>query len=114
MMAGEYQIIKRTYDFANISRYGSSDLYRNEVDEFLETYIFRDIPIKDDDIYVLVDAGWENRLDLIAYEFYKNSDMWWVIAAANNLPNPCLVPFGTQLRVPGLSTLWGYRGIMLR
>ena len=43
----------------------------------------------------------QDRLDLIAYDFYGDSTLWWVIAMANDLPGDSMFPpLGFQLRVP--------------
>ena len=44
-----------------------------------------------------------DRLDNLAYAFYKSSRLWWVIARANNLTNGNIaVPTGTKLYIPTL------------
>jgi nucleoid-associated protein YgaU len=43
----------------------------------------------------------QDRLDLLANEFYKDPRYWWVIAEANQLGKGTLdVPAGIQLRIP--------------
>ena len=43
----------------------------------------------------------DNRLDNLANRFYNDRTLWWVIAAANNLPGDSLfVTPGTQLIIP--------------
>jgi hypothetical protein len=51
-------------------------------------------------VYVITTVG--DRLDTIAYSYYNNAELWWVISVANNnitkgsmFPEP-----GTQLRIP--------------
>ena len=39
------------------------------------------IPLSVDDIYATTLVG--DRLDLIADQFYRNVDLWWIIATAN-------------------------------
>jgi hypothetical protein len=57
------------------------------------------IPLRDDDIYVATETG--DRLDTLANQFYGNSSLWWIIAAANNLHGAMFaVPDGTVLRIP--------------
>lgn len=38
-------------------------------------------PLSFDDIYITTTSG--DRLDLLAHQFYKNVDFWWIIATAN-------------------------------
>jgi nucleoid-associated protein YgaU len=45
-----------------------------------------------------------DRLDLLAYTFYKNSKYWWVIADANAIKNPLDLQTGLYIRIPDLST----------
>ena len=57
------------------------------------------VPDQVDDIYYMVTQT--DRIDLLSTTFYGDSNMWWVIAVANNLnllPSE-LVP-GTTLRIP--------------
>ena len=57
------------------------------------------IPLRDDDIYVATETG--DRLDTLANQFYGNSSLWWIIAAANKLHGAMFaVPDGTVLRIP--------------
>lgn len=61
--------------------------------------IYPDIPVSEDDIYVITTAG--DRLDLIANNIYGDPTLYWIIASANNLPGDSLVPpLGQQLRIP--------------
>lgn len=55
---------------------------------------------KDDDIYVITSFG--ERLDLLAWKYYSNVDLWWIIAAANpELRKDSLyLEVGSQIRVP--------------
>lgn len=59
------------------------------------------IPLSSNDIYVITDFG--DRLDTLAFQFYKDVSLYWIIAAAN----PEVINFGsitinvgTQLRIP--------------
>ena len=57
------------------------------------------IPIKDSDQYIRTRAG--DRLDNLAYEFYSDVTLWWIIANANNLGKGSFaVKPGTKLRIP--------------
>ncbi len=51
------------------------------------------------DIYVSTETG--DRLDTLAFTFYKDPSLWWIIAAANNIHDaPIAFPDGTILRIP--------------
>ena len=57
------------------------------------------IPLRDDDIYVATETG--DRLDTLAFQFYGDSSLWWVIASANNIHDaPIGFTDGTILRIP--------------
>ena len=61
--------------------------------------IYPDIQPKDNDYYVITTI--EDRLDLLAYSFYQDSSLWWIIASANALPGDSIYPpIGIQLRIP--------------
>ncbi len=61
--------------------------------------IYPNIPLRDDDIYVATETG--DRLDTLAYDFYGDSKLWWIIASANNIHNAVFgFEDGTILRIP--------------
>ena len=62
--------------------------------------IYPDIPYLATDNYVITTIG--DRLDTLAYNYYGDPGLWWVISVANNnitkgsiFPTP-----GIQLRIP--------------
>lgn len=64
------------------------------------------------DEYIKVDDTTENRLDIIASNYYNNPTMWWVIAGANNILDVFNVPKGTILRLPSLQVVYDTGGIL--
>lgn len=58
------------------------------------------IDIKNDDIYVITTYG--DRLDLLAYQYYSDETLWWIIAAANPTlrKDSFFLEPGIQLRIP--------------
>ena len=51
------------------------------------------------DTYIVARA--EDRLDLIATDFYGDPTLWWVVAMANDLTGDSMyAPLGFQLRIP--------------
>lgn len=80
--------------------------------EVPEAYSGTHIPESEGDIYHQIEPGEENALDLIAYRFYKDDNLWWVIAEASGIDDPFNVPVGTVLRIPAQTTLYGFRGIL--
>lgn len=66
---------------------------------YYQNNIYPTIQPTDTDYYII--TGAEDRLDLIAYDFYQDSSLWWIIASANALPGDSLYPpAGMQLRIP--------------
>lgn len=66
---------------------------------YYQTNIYPTIEPTNNDYYVITTA--EDRLDLLAFDFYKDSSLWWVIASANALPGDSIYPpIGIQLRIP--------------
>ena len=64
-----------------------------------QSKIYPNIPPSDDDIFVATETG--DRLDTLAYQYYRDSALWWIIAAANNIHNaPIGLKEGTILRIP--------------
>ena len=43
---------------------------------------YPEIPLSIDDLYIITNDG--DWLDLLANQFYKDVDMWWIIATANS------------------------------
>jgi hypothetical protein len=62
--------------------------------------IYPNIPFLETDVYVITTIG--DRLDLIAYDYYNDAELWWVISVANNnITKGSMFPIpGTQLRIP--------------
>jgi len=67
--------------------------------EVFASKIYPNIPESGNDIYVATETG--DRLDTLAYQFYKDSNLWWIIAAANKIHGaPIVFKDGTILRIP--------------
>jgi len=61
---------------------------------------YPNIPLSENDLYVVTGIG--DRLDNLAYRYYRDSNLWWVISMANNnVTRGSMFPYpGTQLRIP--------------
>ena len=82
------------------SRYKNSR-FKKTIDgrEVLQSKIYPNIAKTDDDIYVATETG--DRFDTLAYQFYNDSTLWWIIASANNIHNANIgIKEGTILRIP--------------
>jgi hypothetical protein len=83
-----------------MSRYRNNPIKKlKDGREVYRSKIYPDIPLKNDDVYVVTQTG--DRLDLLAYEYYRDQSLWWIIASANNIHNAQLgLKEGTILRIP--------------
>ena len=61
------------------------------------TVYYKEIPERDSDFYVTTQFG--DRLDTLAFEYYGDPHLWWLIARANKLVG-MNIPVGTSLRIP--------------
>lgn len=75
---------------------------------YLDLMQNRSIPKKSDDKIFTINQIYHMRPDLLAYDLYGYSELWWVFAQRNpnTLQNP-LIDFkkGTQIYIPQLQTL---------
>jgi hypothetical protein len=71
-----------------------------KVIKYRESVRYPDIPLSENDVYIYTMRG--DRLDNLAYQFYNDPTLWWILSTANpDLPNDSLYPtLGYQLRVP--------------
>lgn len=85
-MASRYQTIQTT----KLNVTGS---------QYYTTNIYPEIAPTNNDYYVITTV--EDRLDLLAFDFYQDPGLWWVIASANALSGDSMYPpVGIQLRIP--------------
>lgn len=57
------------------------------------------IPIRDSDIFIYPKFG--DRLDNLAFKYYKDVSLWWIIAKANNLDAAHIgLDVDKQIRIP--------------
>lgn len=82
------------------SRYENNEI-KNTFDgkQVYRSKIYPNIPLRDDDIYIMTETG--DRLDTLAYQYFRDQTLWWIIAAANNIHDaPLGLKDGTILRIP--------------
>lgn len=104
-----------TVSYKNASRYKSLRTLKDETNGRIhhESYVQQAIPLSNsDDEYVTVTNETENRLDLIAYQYYGSPRYWWVIALANYILDPFEIPAGSTLRVPPMLSLYKSGGVL--
>jgi hypothetical protein len=83
-----------------MSRYSTAKVVKDmQGNRRATTVVFPAIPVSENDVYIRVLTP--ERLDLLAYRFYQDQSLWWVIASANGLGKASLyVPSNTRLRIP--------------
>ena len=73
--------------------------YQDKGDQYYLNNIYPDIPLSENDSYVISTLG--DRLDLLALDFYGDASFWWIIASANTLSGDSLyIEPGLQIRIP--------------
>ena len=70
---------------------------------FLDTLNKRNIYFKKDDVVYTIEKAYEYRPDLLAFDLYGNSGLWWVFTVRN--PNIISDPIGdfqagVTIRIP--------------
>lgn len=89
--------------------------YSNIVDDkFLDIMVNRPVPPLPSDVAWTITSVYEFRPDLLAYDLYNTSKLWWVFAQRN--PNKLKDPYfdfttGKQIYLPKLETLKNVLGI---
>ena len=81
---------------------------------YLDIYEHRPIPSHADDVLFTINATYEFRPDLLAYDLYSNQNLWWVFAVRN--PNAIEDPIwdfriGKKIYIPKQDTLTKALGI---
>jgi hypothetical protein len=82
-------------------RYDRNVIYKTLSNKpYYKGKIYPIIPLTETDEYVITTTG--DRLDLLAYSYYNDAELWWVISVANNhITGGSMFPIpGTQLRIP--------------
>lgn len=99
-------------EFNYDSRYESTSLiYDSKSDKIYHSIKFRNFygESKKDKYFKVTDRE-QNRLDIIANDYYNDASKWWIIAYANNLTNCFNVPIGIVLRIPYIVNLVNLKG----
>lgn len=81
-------------------RYRNNEIKKlNDGREVYRTKIYPKIPKSDQDMYIVTQTG--DRLDTLAYQYYEDASLWYIIASANNIHDaPFALADGTTLRIP--------------
>ena len=84
-----------------MTRYDNKTILKTSDDKpYYKSKIYPTIPLSERDIYVITTIG--DRLDYMAYTYYRDSELYWIISVANNnVTKGSLFPIpGTQMRIP--------------
>ena len=86
----------------SVERYIGTKVHKNDK---YKTTRYPKFPKKPLDKYIM--AREQDRLDLLANEFYDDPRYWWIIATANPelQKGTLLVPPGLQLRIPAVDPI---------
>lgn len=82
--------------------------------QYLGMWVNRPIPRQSDDLRFTINATYDLRPDLLAYDLYGDSALWWVFAQRN--PNTLVDPLndfrnGITIFLPKMDTLKSALGI---
>lgn len=90
--------------YNKLSPYSNTSMNRG----YLEILNFIDIPAETDDIQFSITSLYMHRPDLLAYDIYGDSQLWWVFAVRNKdvIKDPVydFVP-GQNIYLPKLETI---------
>jgi hypothetical protein len=83
-----------------MNRYEKINILKTEAGKrYRSTVQYPIIEKKSTDIYII--GSQHDRIDNLAYRYYGDSRLWWIIARANNIGKGDLtVPIGKQIRIP--------------
>lgn len=91
-------------------KYSSTSPYAETTvrSDYLDLYQKRDIPSLDNDITYTIQPQYTYRPDLLSYDLYGTSKLWWVFAVRNidTIKDPVFdFVAGTTIRLPQKTTL---------
>ena len=91
--------------YSATSPYNATGIVNNK---FLDIMVNRNIPMQPSDVYWEITQVYQYRPDLLAYDLYSDSRLWWVFAQRN--PNRLKDPYfdfvaGVGIYVPKLELL---------
>lgn len=66
---------------------------------------YPDIALSDDDTYIQLTDAQAHRIDLIAQDFYGDSELLWILQVANNVDLPNQFVEGQVIRIPAKATV---------
>ena len=86
-----------------------NDIKINQTNRGISYYInavYPEIPFTSEDKYII--SAYEDRLDLLAYDYYGDEELWWVISRANpdvTRRDSFFIKSGEKIRIPDESII---------
>lgn len=83
-------------------------------DSYLDLMVNRTFPHNPLDVYWEIAVKYNHRPDLLAYDLYNDSKLWWVFASRNpDIIEDPLADFvvGTKIYIPNIDTLRSSLGL---
>ena len=99
-----------------MATYNKNSVYYGtpQTNGYLSTYTPRLVPNHIDDQVYVVDNQYQYRPDLLAYDLYDNSSLWWAFAVRNpNIIKDPIFDFypGQKIYIPSKETLVATLGL---
>jgi hypothetical protein len=96
--------------------YAKTSPYANTktTESYLDIIEFRNLPNESDDVLFEITAQYAYRPDLLAYDLYKDSALWWVFSVRNKdiIRDPIYdMIAGKKIYLPKLSTMTRVLGV---
>ena len=63
-----------------------------------KTTLYPEMPIENDDQFIQSKVG--DRLDSLAFTYYGDTTLWWILAKANGIHGKIALSPATPLRIP--------------
>jgi len=101
-----------TAQYSKASPYFSTNTFGGT--QFLDVLVYRTIDKQVDDVTYTIDKIYEYRPDLLAFDLYGDSALWWVFRArnANVLDDPIFdFQAGVTISIPKKTTLVSNLGL---
>jgi alpha-L-fucosidase len=100
-----------TTSYSKASPYFKTNTFGNK---YLDVLVYRPIDKHPDDVHYTIDRIYQHRPDLLAFDLYGDSALWWVFRARNpNVIDDPIFDFkaGVSLMIPKKTTLISNLGL---
>jgi len=92
----------------NVSRYDTGEVLNNSPFNHFPSRLLDPVNADINDFITQVESGKEARLDLVAFGFYNDVELWWVLADRNRgiVRNPLRMKVGDTLFIPPVDVVF--------